>query len=101
VLNIFGGWRLEGRHLAPLRIYARHDLLDGTVLSRRIHCLEDEQHRPAVLRVENVLQLREGLDTGLQRLLRPRFVFRREFASIARIYVGEPEILPVCEAIRL
>ena len=46
---------LEADHLAALRVDARHDVLDGAVLARRIHGLEDQQERPAVVGVEEVL----------------------------------------------
>ena len=52
---------LERGHLAALRIDARHDVLDRAVLAGRIHRLEDEQQRPAVLRVQHVLLLGEPL----------------------------------------
>jgi hypothetical protein len=100
VIKIFGARRLEGRHLAPLRIHPRHDVFDGAILARCIHRLENEQHRPAVLCVKNVLQLREGLHTGLQRLLRPRLVFGRELSGITGIYVREAEFLAVRYAVR-
>jgi hypothetical protein len=37
--------------------------------------LEDKQHRPPILCIEHVLQLRECLDAYLQRFLCARFVF--------------------------
>ena len=37
-------------------------MLERASLPRRVHRLEDEQHRPAVLRVELVLELGEELD---------------------------------------
>ena len=101
MIKVFGARRLERGHLASLRIYPRHHVFDSAVFPRSIHRLKDEQHRPAVLRVKNVLQLREGLDTGTQRLLRPRLVFGREFARVVWTYFGKPEFLSVRDAIRL
>ena len=49
VVELLGARRLEGMHLAALRIDARHHVLDDAVLAGRIHRLEDHQHRPAVL----------------------------------------------------
>jgi hypothetical protein len=72
-------------------------VFEGAILPRRIHRLKDEQHRPAVLRVQNVLQLRESLHTGLQRLFRAGLVFEGELAGI---YVGEPEFFSVGHTIR-
>ena len=62
MVEIFAGRRLEGKDLAALRIDAGHDVLDRAVLARGVHGLEDEQHGPAVLRVEHVLQLGQSLD---------------------------------------
>src|SRR4029079_15850211 len=56
-------------HIASLRIYALHDVLDDTVLARRVHRLENQQHRPAILRVEPLLQLGQALDPFLQEVL--------------------------------
>ena len=56
VVQFFGRRRLERIHLAALRIDARHDVLDGAVLAGRVHRLEDQQHRPAVVGVESILQ---------------------------------------------
>ena len=46
---------LEAEHLAALRVDAGHHMLDGAVLSRRIHRLKDEQHRIAVGRIMQFL----------------------------------------------
>ena len=70
VVELLGGRRLERDHLAALRIDARHDVLDRAVLARGVHRLEDEQHRPAILRVELVLQRRERAAADGERLLR-------------------------------
>ena len=40
-------------------------MLDRAVLASRVHRLEDQQHRPAVLRVEPVLEIREHVDTDI------------------------------------
>jgi len=34
------------------RIHAGHDVLDGAVFTRRVHCLKNQEQRQAVLRVE-------------------------------------------------
>ena len=60
---------LNGMDLAALRIDARHHVLDGAVLAGRVHRLENDQHRPAVLRVEPLLQLGEPLDAVRQHRL--------------------------------
>ena len=67
-------------------------MLDGAVLPRGVHGLEDQQHRPAILRVEHVLQLGERLDADLQRLLGARLVLRLEPSGVAGIDVLQAEL---------
>ena len=74
----------------PLRVDARHDVLDRAVLARRVHRLEDQQHRPAVLGVELLLQLGEALHAELQQRLGLLFV-DVEPGGVAGIVVGEME----------
>lgn len=38
-------------------IHAGHDVLDGGVLTRSVHGLEDEQHGMAILRIHFLLEL--------------------------------------------
>src|SRR5215475_814000 len=64
VVQVFAGGGLEGIDLAALRIDARHDMLDHTVLSGRVHRLKNKQHSPAILCVEHVLQFGKQLDTA-------------------------------------
>src|ERR1700733_15105476 len=47
---------LEAEHLATLWIDPGHHVLDGAILSGRIHRLEDQQHGMAVRRVQELLQ---------------------------------------------
>ena len=69
VVEFLRARRLERMHLAALRIDAGHHVLDDAVLAGRIHRLEHDQHRPAVLRVEPLLQIGEALDVRLEHLL--------------------------------
>ena len=57
-----GAGVFEAEHLAALGIDARHDVLDGAVLARRIHRLEDQQHGVAVVRIEEALLCGQPLD---------------------------------------
>src|SRR5262249_16682119 len=66
VAGIRGGGLLEGGNLTSLRIPARHDVLDRAVLAGGVHRLEDEQQRPAVLRIEHLLLLGEPLGSASQ-----------------------------------
>ena len=58
--------------VAALRIDAGHHVLDGAVLAGGIHRLEDQQHRPAILRVEPLLQAGHALAALLEHLLGDR-----------------------------
>jgi hypothetical protein len=60
---------LEAEYLAALGIDAGHHVLDDTILSRRIHRLEDQQDRIAVSCVEDLLQRTQLCDVVLQRVL--------------------------------
>jgi len=62
--------------------------------------LEDEQHRPLVLRVEFVLQFGQYLDAPRQRFLRPRLVLVFELQRVAGVNVFEPELAAVLDAKR-
>ena len=53
---------LERRHVHALRVEPAHDVPDRAVLAGRVHRLEDDQQRPAVLGIEALLQLAETLD---------------------------------------
>jgi hypothetical protein len=75
-------------------------MLDGAILAGGIHGLEDEQHGPAVLRVKDVLQFGERLDTVFQSFLGAGLVFRREIARISRIDILETKLFAVSNAIR-
>ena len=68
VIEFVRGRLLERMDLAALRIDAFEDALDGAVLARRIHALEDHQQRPAVLRVEPLLKIVEPLPVGFENL---------------------------------
>ena len=55
---------------AALRIDALENALDGAVLAGGIHALEDHQQRPAVLRIELLLEIVQPLAVGLEDLFR-------------------------------
>src|ERR1041385_3178572 len=74
VIELFGARRLERIDVAALRIDAGHHMLDGAILAGGIHCLEDDQERPAILRVEPLLQLGEALDVTRKQLARALLV---------------------------
>ena len=62
MVELFVPGLLEREDLRALGIQPAHDVLDDAVFAGRVHCLEDEQKRPAILGVEFFLQRREPLD---------------------------------------
>ena len=101
VVEVLGRWRLERHHLAALRIDAGHHMLDGAILASGVHRLEDEEHGPAVLRVEPVLQLGQGLHTALQALLGTWLVLRLQPCGIIGVDVLETKFVALGDAIGL
>ena len=97
VRQLLVGGLLERKDIDPLRIDARHDVLDRAVLARRVHCLEDEQQRPGILGVENVLLHCEPFRTALKELRRLLLV-HLEPACVAGIEVLEAEVLALRDA---
>ena len=61
--------RLERMDLAALRIDGAHHVLDDAVLAGRVHALQHDQHRPAAVRVEPLLQFTQPLDVLRQHRL--------------------------------
>jgi hypothetical protein len=72
---------LERGDLAALRVDALEHALDRTVLAGGVHALEDQQQRPAVLRVELFLEIVQALAVGFDDL-------RRLFLVEAALLVG-------------
>ena len=95
VIEIFAGRSLEGVNLAALRIHTRHDVLDRSVLARRVHRLKNEQHRPAILGIQNILQFRQRIYTILQCFLGPWLILRLQLAGVAWIDILEAEFFSV------
>src|SRR4029434_5507527 len=98
VVEFLGRRLLERHYLAALRVDAGHHMLDGAILARRVHSLEDEEHGPAVLRVEPVLQCGERLYPGPQALLGPGLVFRLQPCGILGVEVLETKGLALSDA---
>src|SRR6516162_9579187 len=91
---------LEREDLAALWIYSRHDVLDRAVLAGRVHRLEDEQQRPAILGVKHILLLREPLGAALEEFGRLALV-QLEAAGVAGIEVLQLEVLAFGDAERV
>jgi hypothetical protein len=60
---------LETIYFNAQRIKSRHDVFHGSVLSGRIHCLEDDQHTVLIVGVQLILNLGQFLAAVLQYLL--------------------------------
>src|ERR1700733_7868190 len=55
MLQFGRAWMFEAEHLAALRVAPGHNVLDGAIFSRRIHCLKDQQDRIAVGGIKELL----------------------------------------------
>ena len=55
VIELVRRGRFEGIHLATLRIYAGHHMLDSAVLAGCIHRLKNDEDRPLILGIEGFL----------------------------------------------
>src|SRR3569833_2182076 len=66
MVQFLGCRLLERGHLATLWIDTIEHALDGAVLAGGIHALEDEEQRPAVLRVQLLLKIGQPLAVGIQ-----------------------------------
>src|SRR5260370_13508294 len=71
--------------LAALRVDAVEYRLDGTVLAGRIHALQDQQHRPAVLRVKLFLKIAQAFSIGIEDLFRLGLVEAGLLAGLVRL----------------
>ncbi len=100
VVEILRRGLLERKHLATLRIDARHDVLDGAVLAGRIHRLKHQQQRPAVLGVEHVLLLGEPLGAALEQIRRVVLV-EIEAAGVGGIEILQAKALALGNAERV
>src|SRR5262244_949361 len=95
VVELLIAGRLEGGDLASLGIHAGHDVFDRAVLARSVHGLEDEQHRPPLLRVEHVLELAQDLGARGEEALGSGLSLRADAQRVLRIDVVEPELLAI------
>jgi hypothetical protein len=85
-------------HLAALRIDTFHNVLDHAVLAGRIHGLEDQQHRPAVLRIELLLKIGQALDSFGEQVLGFLLV-DGELAGVGGIPFFDSEFVGVIDTI--
>src|SRR5688572_19838877 len=100
VIELLLRWRLERGDVATLRVDTGKDVLDRPVLPCRIHRLEDQQHRPPILRVELVLQVREFLDALLEIVLCAILVILGKPQGVRRVDSRERDAAAAGYAIR-
>src|SRR4029077_3402931 len=74
VIEFFRAWSLEGMNIATLRIHAGHNVLYYAVLAGGIHRLKDQQQRPAVLRIQLLLQIAEQTGAVVDDFLAPLLI---------------------------
>src|SRR6185503_13496197 len=89
MIELFGRGCLERVDLTPLGIDSRHDVLDRSVFSRRIHRLKNQQEGPAILSVEFLLKVAEACDSALEPL--HGLLFGLDVACVTRIDVAQSE----------
>ena len=87
VVEFLGRRLLERGDLAALRIDALEHALDRAVLAGGVHALEDQQQRPAVLRVELFLEIVQPLAVGLDDLLALVLVEAALLVGLVRLQV--------------
>src|SRR5688572_21079856 len=97
MIELFRRRRLERVHVATLRVDAGHHVLDRAVLAGGVHRLEDQQHRPAILRVEPFLQAGHSLAALLEHLVGDRL--EALAPRIAGIDVLEAEARAIGDAV--
>src|SRR4029077_19311249 len=90
VIEFLGAWSLEGVDVASLWIYAGHDVLDHAVFAGGIHPLNDEQHRPAILRVELLLQIAQQAGAVINNFL--ALLLAPYFAGVTRVVILQTEL---------
>ena len=68
VIPLLDARLLESLHLHPRRIQRREDMIDGAVLARRVHGLQDHDEAVRILGVQLFLELLHLLD-GLREII--------------------------------
>src|SRR5436309_1367774 len=98
VIELFFARSFEGSNLASLRIHSRHDVLDDAVFPGRIHRLKNQQHGPAVLRIELFLKMAQQFHASREHSFGVLFRFQR--ARVVRVEILQAEFAAVADAIR-
>ena len=99
VVQLFVAWRLERMDVAALRVDAGHDVFDDAVFAGRVHSLQNDQERPAILRIEFFLHAAEKFYAVVEKFRGAFLVV--QFAGAGRIKILEAEVVAVGDAIGL
>ena len=98
VIQLLLGGHLETGHVAALGVHAVKDVLDGPVLARGVHALEDNEYRVFPLGPQDLLQLQEALGVALQHLFCRVLVV---LSGVVRVIGGQPDGLARRDDVRL
>ena len=88
----------ERVHIAALRVHAGHHVFDRAVFAGSIHALENQQHRPAILREQQLLHAADDLAAFFEQLFSLFLVFNS--AGVRAIAILEPEFVAIGNAMR-
>jgi hypothetical protein len=87
--ELIGAGSLEGMNIASLRIHAGHHVFDNPVFAGGVHRLNHEQERPAILRIELLLQIAEQTGAVIDNFLALLLVLH--LAGVARVVIFQAE----------
>ncbi len=90
VVEFLSARGLEGMNVAALRIEAGHDVFYDAVFSSGIHRLQDDEQRPAILRVKLFLHAAQQLHAVVEQLGGAFLVV--EFAGIGWIEILQTKL---------
>ena len=74
-------------------------MLDGGILARCVHCLEDDQQAPMALRRKDVLQTAQFLNSVRKQLLGQRLNLGFKTVGVGGIVILETEMFPLLDAV--
>src|SRR5580704_12665333 len=87
VIRLFPRWLLERVHPRALRVERAENVTDGTIFSRGIHPLKDDEQRTLAFGVQEILQIAEPAIVTLHFVGRRGLVF--VFSRQVRVDLGE------------
>src|SRR5215467_1749835 len=93
VVEFFGGRRLEAVDEAALRVESRHHMLDGPVLARSIHGLQNDQKCVGILGIQLALELRQKLNAFAKAFCRSTLAEGAAFFPTSGEVAGQVDLL--------